>query len=299
MDKSRTVCHGRWATPRRGAALAAVLLLGTTGSAGAQVASRQDGVKLLEQQLAWQGGGGLLAHVRDSTSGWSTPVGTGSGTMPLREDAIIEIASISKVLTGLLLASMVGQGEVTLDQPVAELLPASVHVPIHQGRAITLLDLATATAGLPRLPSNLQPANPADPYADYGAQDLYDFLSGYTLTRAPGATYEYSNLGMGLLGHALALRLGMSYEQAVIERVLHPLGMHDTRITLTPQQAARMVQGHDGELKPVPAWTEGVLAGAYAWRSTLADMRRLAKSFNKESIGRNISCGSSTSTWRP
>jgi CubicO group peptidase (beta-lactamase class C family) len=76
-------------------------------------------------------------------------------------------------------------------------------------------DLATHTSGLPRLPSNLQPADPRDPYADYSVDQLYQFLSGYSLPRDVGASYEYSNLGAGLLGHALALRLGQKYEALV------------------------------------------------------------------------------------
>ena len=101
-----------------------------------------------------------------------------------------EIGSITRVFTATLLADAVARGEVTLDEPVARLLPASVQVPSYQGREITLVDLATHSSGLPSLPTNFHPANPANPYADYTVQQLYDFLSGYTLTRAPGERYE-------------------------------------------------------------------------------------------------------------
>jgi serine-type D-Ala-D-Ala carboxypeptidase/endopeptidase len=64
---------------------------------------------------------------------------------------------------------------------------------------------------------------------------LYEFLSGYKLTRDIGSQYEYSNLGVGLLGHALSLRAGMSYEALVRSRICDPLGMADTRVTLSPK----------------------------------------------------------------
>ena len=80
--------------------------------------------------------------------------------------------------------------------------------------------------------TNLKPADQRNPYADYTVDQLYAFLSGYELTRDIGAQYEYSNLGMGLLGHALALRAGKSYEALVTERVLRPLGMQHTSIAL-------------------------------------------------------------------
>jgi len=81
----------------------------------------------------------------------------------------------------LLLADMVKRGELTLSDPVAKYLPSEVKVPERAGRSITLLDLSTHTSGLPRLPSNLQPRDLADPYADYTVERLYQFLSTYQL----------------------------------------------------------------------------------------------------------------------
>jgi CubicO group peptidase (beta-lactamase class C family) len=101
---------------------------------------------------------------------------------------------------------------------------------------------------------------------------MYDFLSGYTLTRDIGAKYEYSNLGMGLLGHALALRAGTSYFDLLRQRILEPLGMKDTRITLTPELQGRLALGHDGRGLVVANWDIPTLAGAGALRSTVNDM---------------------------
>src|SRR5204862_3607331 len=103
-------------------------------------------------------------------------------------------------------------------------LPADGKVPERGGKKITLQDLATHTSGLPRLPSNLAPKDPSDPYADYSVRQLYEFLSSYELPRDIGARYEYSNLGAGLLGHALARRAGMDYEALVRARNTEPLG---------------------------------------------------------------------------
>src|SRR5881392_4086335 len=61
-----------------------------------------------------------------------------------------------------------------------------------RGRPISLLDLATQVSGLPRLPDNLAPRDPSNPYADYSVRQLYEFLSRYQLPRDPGASYEYS-----------------------------------------------------------------------------------------------------------
>ena len=191
---------------------------------------------------------------------------------PLNGDTIFEIGSVTKVFTSLLLSDMVQRGEVALSDPVAMYLPADVKMPERGGRVITLVDLATHTSGLPRLPSNLNPNDPANPYADYTTAQLYKFLSSYELTRDIGARFEYSNLGGGLLGLALARRAGMDYEAAVKARITGPLGMSSTGITLTPEMKARFAVGHNAELKSVSNWDLPTLAGAGALRSSANDL---------------------------
>jgi len=105
-------------------------------------------------------------------------------------------------------------------------------------------------------------------------QQMYDFLSGYQMTRDPGAQFEYSNLGVGLLGHALALRAHESYEQLVSERILKPLGMTHSAITFTPWMRDHLALGHDAAGRVTPNWDLPTFAGAGAIRSTAADMLR-------------------------
>jgi len=187
-------------------------------------------------------------------------------------DTVYEIGSVTKVFTSLLLADMIEKGEVRPGDPVAKYLPASIRVPSRNGRQITLLDLSMQVSGLPRLPNNLNPGNTANPYADYDAARLYDFLSHYTLTRDPGEKYEYSNLAVGLLGHALALRAGMRYEDLLRQRIFEPLGMTSTSITLSGAQKKRLAPGYSAALRPVSNWDFDVLAGCGAVRSTVNDM---------------------------
>jgi serine-type D-Ala-D-Ala carboxypeptidase/endopeptidase len=187
-------------------------------------------------------------------------------------DTVFEIGSITKVFTSLVLADMAGRGEVKLDDPVVKFLPATVKVPERDGRQITLIDLSTQVSGLPRMPDNFKPADMGDPYADYGPPQLYEFLSRCQIPRAIGEKYEYSNLGVGLLGHALALKAGMSYEELVRRRVLEPLGMSDTAIVLPERLKARLAAGTGPNLSPVKNWSFDAIAGAGALRSTARDM---------------------------
>jgi D-alanyl-D-alanine-carboxypeptidase/D-alanyl-D-alanine-endopeptidase len=186
-------------------------------------------------------------------------------------DTVFEIGSVGKVFTALLLADMTQRGEVGLHDPVATYLP-EVRIPQHGGRTITLADLATHMSGLPRLPTNFAPRDPANPYADYSVEQLYAFLSNYELTRDVGVHYEYSNLGFGLLGHVLARRAGTNYETLVIARVAARLGLHSTAITLAPDLMRRLAIGHNENLLPVPNWDDTTLAGAGALYSSVNDL---------------------------
>lgn len=187
-------------------------------------------------------------------------------------NSVFEIGSITKAFTGIMLADMSLQGEVRLDDPVQKFLPAGTVIPARNGKVITLLDLSTQSSGLPRMPSNFAPANPANPYADYTVQNMYDFLSTYVLPRDIGATYEYSNLGVGLLGQALSMRAHKSYEDLVRTRILEPLKMTSTGITLTPSMRQRLAKGHGENGMEVGNWDLPTFAGAGALRSTVNDM---------------------------
>lgn len=184
---------------------------------------------------------------------------------------VYEIGSLSKTFTGLLLADAVKSGRVTLDQPVAALLPG-VPIASYQGRAITLLDLATHRSGLPRIPANLHPARIDNPYAGYGRAELKAFFDGYQPGQAPGTAFAYSNLGYGLLGQALSESGAKSYDTLVRERIAGPLGMRSTGVLLSTSMRERLAPGHNALGTPVANWDFDALAGAGALRSDATDM---------------------------
>ena len=175
------------------------------------------------------------------------------------------------MFTSLLLADAVGRGEVALTQEIQQLLPPEVKVPA-RGTPIQLVHLATHTSGLPGLPANFAPADITNPYADYTAQQLHDSFASLNLARAPG-TYEYSNYGMGLLGHLLVRRTGAAdYESLLRQRVLEPLAMRNTTVTLSEDQRRRLAAPYAAGLGAAKNWDLPTLAGAGALRSTAADM---------------------------
>lgn len=185
--------------------------------------------------------------------------------------SLFEIGSISKTFTGLMLARMVAEGKARYDEPVRELLPRGT-VAKPQGLEITLFDLATHRSGLPRMPSNFRPIDRTNPYADYDALKLYAYLKSHGVAKPANPDYRYSNLGLGLLGQALADRAGKSYTDLLRDQITAPLGLADTTVHLSPEQQQRFLQGHNDKNLPVHAWDLDALAGAGAIRSTAGDM---------------------------
>jgi D-alanyl-D-alanine-carboxypeptidase/D-alanyl-D-alanine-endopeptidase len=230
--------------------------------------------KILAERIDARQGVGIVAGVIDPHGRRIVSYGAleAGDKRPLNGDTVFEIGSMSKVFTSLLMMDMAQHGEIALTDPIAKYLPADVKVPERNGRKITFEDISMQSSGLPRLPANFHPKDAGNPYADYTVAQLYEFLSGYQLTRDIGAKYEYSNLAVGLLGHVLALRAKMDYETLLKTRIAKPLEMTSTTITLTPELKARLAPGHNGALLPVPNWDLPTLAGAGAIRSTANDI---------------------------
>lgn len=195
-----------------------------------------------------------------------------NGNTKVDKLSIYEIGSITKVFTCIILADEVLKGRMNLDDPASKYLPKSIKVPSRNDKQITLGDLATHTSALPRMPSNFSPSDNDNPFADYTVELLYEFLNNYQLTREIGVQYEYSNLGMGLLGHILELHTGQSFENLVINRIAKPLDMKNTRIVLSPKMKKHLALGHNAEVKVTKNWDIPVLAGAGALKSTSEDM---------------------------
>jgi D-alanyl-D-alanine-carboxypeptidase/D-alanyl-D-alanine-endopeptidase len=189
-----------------------------------------------------------------------------------KTDSVFEIGSVSKTFTGLILAQMVEQKRVKLDEPVRALLPPGTVSAPTSGAEITLLDLSAQRSGLPRMPDNFKPADEANPYADYDKKLLYAFIVSHGVAMPAKPEFSYSNLGVGLLGQALSERAGSKYEALLHREVTGPLGMRDTVVMLTPALRARVSPGHDGQHKPARAWDFDAVVGAGGIRSTAADM---------------------------
>ncbi len=211
----------------------------------------------------YKAGRSLIKGYGSSVKGAATPPDSSS---------IFELASTSKLFTTSLLKILCEHGIVRLDDKIADLLRDHIVLP-PAAAAITLRHLATHTSGFPSLPQSFleKMQDEANPYKDLKTQDLYDYLKGCAGKKPEGA-FEYSNFGMGLLGHILALKAGCGYEEAVQREILRPLGMSHTFVAIDSSLADNIVQGYNEAGAPAPVWTDNVLTGAGSFLSNASDM---------------------------
>jgi CubicO group peptidase (beta-lactamase class C family) len=202
--------------------------------------------------------------------------GTGPGGKPPDGQTLFDLGTATRIYTGLLLADAVQRKEVDLDAPIADLMPPGIAVPTRDKVPITAKHLALHSSGLPRHPGSLLARKPPpDPFAGYTEDRLYQDLVTTQLASAPGTEISISEYGTGLLGFALGLKIGGGYASALKARVLDPLALKDTFVTLPTGASARKALGTDDDLKQTSRWTWGALAGAGALIASARDMIKL------------------------
>ncbi len=236
---------------------------------------RQRAVTMGEGYSGARPGGALVIGVTQRGKRAVLGFGRAGTTNAAPPDArtLFEIGSVTKVFTATALARLELDGKVKLTDTLRASLPDKIAL-AKDMEAITIMQLATHTAGLPRLPGNLDlsDANLVNPYAKYRAEDLHRFLSGGKLVSPPGKLVAYSNVGFALLGHVLTMQAGKPYEDLVRGAVLAPLGMADTSIGLTDLQRARLAPGHSPKGEVVPGWEFDVFAPTGAFHSSAEDL---------------------------
>ena len=192
---------------------------------------------------------------------------------------LFQIGSVSKLFTSCILMKLCDEGSIDLDSTIDDIIGNQV-VLSDEVKRVTLYQLVSHTSGFPRVPKQLLAKlekkvgkeNLLDnPYLHIKKEDVLQYLSSPEDKQPPGK-FEYSNYGMGLLGHLLELKTGKSLEQLAKEKLFQPLAMDDTVITLDEKMKQRLVQGHSKAGNPVQCWGFNALAGAGAFYSTPNDL---------------------------
>jgi D-alanyl-D-alanine-carboxypeptidase/D-alanyl-D-alanine-endopeptidase len=155
--------------------------------------------------------------------------------------SVLRLGSVSKVFTTELLAGMAAEGSLPLTAPLQQFAAAGMTVPRSGDRTITLLDLATHSAGLPREIGDVPPNT--IPFTWPAKEQRWSFLAGYKLPWAPATVAAYSNVGFDLLADALEVAAGKDYPALLHDRITGQLGMTDTGVSRNNEQCDRLMTG--------------------------------------------------------
>lgn len=194
-------------------------------------------------------------------------------------DTVFQIGSLTKLFTVVTLLSLVEDDVVSLDDDLATVLGGQVALSQRAG-AITLRQLASHTSGLPSIPQPLLalPRDDADPYSRLSREAIYQYLGTAEGLRPPGQV-EYSNYGMGLLGHVLEDRAGASLERLMAARIFVPLSMSSTFMTPHEGPVRSLSPGLSQEGRAALAWRFGALAGAGALCASANDILAFMRAY--------------------
>lgn len=209
--------------------------------AGSSIAVTRNGTRIMAQR-------GVLAVDNPSNN--------------VTQDTLFEIGSVSKPLTGLLLASLIVAGQVSLNTTLNSLLPDSIPDLIVNDELVTLRQLVTHTAGFPRLSKNVRESSYNDfrqpnPYAGFTEEDMLREISIASTELSQTGNSEYSNFGFSVLGYLLGKSQDTTFP-ALQKNLTNRLGMNDTWIEIPEEARENLSTGYNG-LDEVPYWFDGGL----------------------------------------
>jgi CubicO group peptidase (beta-lactamase class C family) len=268
--------------------VAAMMSLAIALTAGASRAETVDQVVQVATQAFLaanpQAAGMAIGVVRDGrTYFYNYGLADRKRGLPITSDTLFPIASVTKTFTGTLLADAQIDGKLKLDDDIRHYLDGDYPNLESDGRAIHLADLVDHRSGLPFFIPQL-PAAQADFKSDtpwlarvnalergYSRADFYADLHKVRLAGKPGEIVHYSNAGAMLAGYILERIYRKPYETLVDERILKPLGMTATAISLTSRQRRYLAVGYNGDGVVMPS-DDAVLQGAGGLKSSTRDM---------------------------
>ena len=199
------------------------------------------------------------------------------------DSTLYEIASLTKTFTGTLLARAIVEEKVKIDDDIRNYLNKDFPNLQYNGQPITFRHLLTHTSGIPRMIPILDslfenpdydrlPFQLAEFEKDFSKFQFFEVLQEVSLDTIPGKLFNYSNAGANLVGFCLENILNKPYETLLQEYIFTPLKMVNSKITLAPQDTARLANGYNHNGIKMPFYPNKYMSAEGGIKSTVRDI---------------------------
>ena len=210
--------------------------------------------------------------------------------MPFAPDTLVEIGSCTKTFTTTLFALAINRKQMDPNVSTQRYMPAGYALR-PEAQAVTPLELADFTSGMPDDPPNLPARLEQRSIEHYTTKDFLTWVSRWKPVSTPPAPYLYSNAGVGLLGYLVMTATATPWDKQLNQEILAPLAMTDTELRPSPEQMKRMAKGHMHYGNDAPPWPIYAWYAAGGLRSTAQDMLSFGEANlgNTEANGKPVS----------
>ena len=237
----------------------------------------------LEAQKDYEKLPGLTALVTDKNeTKWTGSFGFSDGVQPMKVENTFSICSISKLFTAVAIMQLVEDGKINLDDPIQKVLPwFDINNDFKDAPELTIKSILSHSSGLPRESNHPYWSWPDFPFPT--KQDVIDELKNQEMLYPPSKYYQYSNLGLSLLGFIVEEVTQTNFDDYVNQNILIPLSMNNTRTYMSSEDYGKILTlgysslNRNNEREKVNFFNADGIAAAAGFTSNVEDLAKFAR----------------------
>ena len=237
----------------------------------------------LEAQKDYEKLPGLTAVVTDKKeTKWTGSFGFSDGVQPMKVENTFSICSISKLFTAVAIMQLVEDGKINLDDPIQKVLPwFDIKNDFKDAPELTIKSILSHSSGLPRESNHPYWSWPDFPFPT--KQDVIDELKNQEMLYPPSKYYQYSNLGLSLLGFIVEEVTQTNFDDYVNQNILIPLSMNNTKTYMSTEDYGKNLTlgysslNRNNEREKVNFFNADGIAAAAGFTSNVEDLAKFAR----------------------
>ena len=237
----------------------------------------------LEAQKDYEKLPGLTAIITDKNeTRWAGSYGLSDGVNPMNIESTFSICSISKLFTSVALMQLVEDGKLNLDDRIQDVLPwFDIQNDFIDSPDLTVKSIMSHSSGLPRESNHPYWSWPDFPFPT--KESVVDELKNQKMLYPPSKYYQYSNLGLSLLGFIVEEVSGLSFDDYVNKNILQPLNLSNTKTYMSIEDYGNILSlgysslNRNVERDKVNFFNADGIAAAAGFTSNVLDLAKFAR----------------------